>query len=91
MTESSEVENANGKSTLPDDPFNIPLERVKAFAMANRLQPMEAFCQLLSQDLLDRLDRSAADDQMKAVARVLVSTVLGDGVVKSTGSSIIKG
>lgn len=71
----------NGAPQRPVNPTHIAPEKIKTFAMVHKLTPQESFATLLSKDLLERIDESTADDGLKAVVRVLVTSVIGDGKV----------
>ena len=61
------------------NPLNIRPEKVKAYAMLHRCSPQDAFGCLLAKDLLERLEEATTVDDLKAVVKVLVTSVVGDG------------
>ena len=72
----------------PVDPTHIPPQKVQSFALANGLEPVEAFRQLLSHDLLERIELSTADSLIKAVVKVCVTSTIGTGIVKKKGRTL---
>ena len=69
------------QTILPVNPTDIPLEKVKAYSIIHKCTPQEAFAALLSKKLLLLLETSSADEDIKAVVKVLVTSVVGDGSV----------
>lgn len=63
----------------PENPIDIAPEKVKAFAMLHRCSPQDAFGCLLAKDLLERLAEAQTVEDIKAVVKVLVTSVVGDG------------
>jgi hypothetical protein len=61
------------------NPLDINPAKVKAFAMLHKKTPVEAYAILLGRDLLELLDKSSADDEIKTIVRILITSVIGDG------------
>lgn len=74
------VEEVNGKEVeLESDPKAIDPNKVKAYALAHKLSPQDAYRTLLATDLLKRIDLGTVDTQTKIVLRILVSIAIGEG------------
>lgn len=63
-----------------DDPTKIPDDTIKKYMIKHRSTAMDAFKDLLSQDLLDRIKKSRAEKDVKIILKLLVQQVIGDGV-----------
>lgn len=74
------VTEANGKQVVLEvDPKAIDPNKVKAYSIAHKMSPQDAYRTLLATDLLKRIELSDADTQGKIVLRILVSMVVGEG------------
>lgn len=58
---------------------NIPQEAIEEYAKKHKLKPIDAYRELFSQAMLDRIDKAQDITSLKEVLREVVKQVIGDG------------
>lgn len=76
----SEVKPVNGVVVLSDDPTKIPDEVIKKYMVKHRAPAIDAFKDILSQDLLDRVKKLRCENDIKIILKILVQQVVGNGM-----------